>query len=96
MQTIIEVLRFLNYLDIACNLSDGEYVASDDIRKILTIYFQHIDSEQLICILSIVDKIHIRFLRQDFEDIEELINGLRQRIFEIYTKKIETQQSHTV
>ena len=67
-----------------------------DIKKALTIYFHHIDSEQLMHMLSTIDKIHIRFLQEKLEDIEELTEDLGEKIFQLFKQKMIDEHEETV
>ena len=82
METINDVLHFLNYLDSIADLENHEYSNFDRVKKILKDKFQDVD------LLGIVDDLHILFLNQDFNEYNPLIESLRERIFTLYEKKI--------
>ena len=87
METINDVLHFLNYLDSVADLENHEYSNFDCVKKVLKDNFQDVDLEQLILMLRVVDDLHILFLNQDFNEYNSLIESLRERIFTLYEKK---------
>ena len=87
METINDVLHFLNYLDSVGDLEDHEYSNFGCVKNVLKDNFQDVDLEQLIHMLGIVDDLHILFLNQDFNEFSPLIESLRERIFTLYEKK---------
>ena len=82
METINDVLHFLNYLDSVADLENHEYSNFDRVKKVLKDNFQDVD------LLGIVDDLHILFLNQDFNEYNPLLKSLRERIFTLYEKKI--------
>ena len=87
METINDVLHFLNYLDNVADLENHEYSNFDRVKKVLKDNFQDVDLGQLIHMLGVVDDLHILFLNQDFNEYNPLIESLCQRIFTLYEKK---------
>ena len=87
METINDVLHFLNYLVSVADLKNHEYSIFGRVKKVLKDNFQDVDLEQLIPMLGIVDDLHILFLNQDFNEFNPLIESLRERIFTLYEKK---------
>ena len=87
METINDVLHFLNYLDSVADLENHEYSNFSRVKKVLKDNFQDVDLEQLIHTLGVVDDLHILFLNQDFNEHNPLIESLRERIFTLYEKK---------
>ena len=87
METINDVLHFLNYLDSVADLENHEYSNFDRVKKVLKDNFQDVDLGQLIHMLGVVDDLHILFLNQDFNEYNPLIESLRERIFALYERK---------
>ena len=87
METINDVLHFLNYLDSVADLENHEYSNFDHAKKVLKDNFQDVDLGQLIHMLGVVDDLHILFLNKDFNEYNPLIESLRERIFTLYEKK---------
>ena len=87
METINDVLHFLNYLDSVADLEIHDYSNFDRVKKVLKHNFQDVDLEQLIHMLGVVDDLHILFLNQDFNEYNPLLELLRERIFTLYEKK---------
>ena len=87
METINDVLHFLNYLDSVPDLENHEYCNFGRVKKVLKDNFQDVDLEQLIHMLGVVDDLHILFLNQDLNEFNPLIESLHERIFTLYEKK---------
>ena len=87
METINDVLHFLNDLDFLGHLRSDDYSNFNRIGKVLKDTFQDVDSEQVIRILGVIDDLRILFLRQDFLEVGPLTESLRERIFTQYGKK---------
>ena len=87
METINDVLHFLNYLVSVGDLENHEYSSFGCVKKVLKDNFQDVDLEQLIHIIGVVDDLHILFLNQDFNEYNPLLESLRERIFTLYEKK---------
>ena len=87
METINDVLHFLNTLDSVADLENHEYSNFDGVEKVLQDNFQDVDLGQLIHMLGVVDDLHILFLNQDFNECNPIIESLRERIFTLYEKK---------
>ena len=93
METINDVLHFLNYLDSVADLENHEYSNFDRVKKVLKDIFQDVDLGQIFHMLGVVDGLHILFLNQDFNEYNPLIESLRERIFTLYEKKTMTTKS---
>ena len=89
METINDVLHFLNYLNFVAGLRSDEYSIFNHTKKVLKDNFQVVDSEQLIQLLGVIDDLRILFLNQDFKEVNPLTESLRERIFPLYEKKLK-------
>ena len=91
METINDVLHFLNYLNCVGALENHEYSNFDRVINVLKDNFQDVDLEQVIHMLGVVDDSHILFLNQDFNEYDRLIESLREGIFTLYEKKTKDE-----
>ena len=87
METINDVLLFLNYLDFVADLRNDEYSNFNHTKKVLKDDFQDVDSKQLIHTLGVIDDLRILFLRQDLTKFVPLTESLREKNFTTYEKK---------
>ena len=87
METINDVLHFLDYLDFVGYLRSDEYKNYNYTKDVLKDSFQDVDSEQLIHMLGVIDDLRILFLNQDFNEGIPLTESLRERIFTLNEKK---------
>ena len=87
METINDVLHFLDYLDSVADLENHEYSNFGRVKKFLKDNFQDVDLEQLTHMLGVVNDLHILFLNQDFNKYNPLIESIRERIFTLNEKK---------
>ena len=70
------MLQFLNRIDYNGSLIGAEYNN-----------FQDVDLFELVHILGVIDNLHIRLLRHDFNS-ESITESLRDRIFKLYEQKM--------
>ena len=75
METINDVLHFLNYLHSVADLENHEYINFGRVKKVLKDNFQDVDLEQLIHMLGVVDDLHILFLNQEFNRFNPLLGS---------------------
>ena len=87
METINDVLHFLNYLDFVADLRSDDYGNFNQTKKALKDNFQDVDSEELIHMLGVFDDLLILLVNQDFNEVNQLTESLRERIFTLYEKK---------
>ena len=87
METINDVLHFLNYIDFVADLKSDDYSNFNHTKKVMKDNFQDVGSEQLIHMLGVIDDLRILFLNQDFNEVNPLTESLRERIFTLYGKK---------
>ena len=87
METINDVLHFLNYLDFVGDLRSDEYSNFNHTKESWKDNFQDVDSDQLIHMLGVIDDLHFLLLRQDFNEVCPITDSLRQRIFTLYEKE---------
>ena len=84
---INDVLHSLNYLAFVADVGSDEYGNFNDTKKLLKDKFQDVVSKQLIYVLGIIDDLRILFLRQDFHEVNPLIESKREIFFTLYEKK---------
>ena len=87
METINDVLHFLNYLDFVAELRNDEYSNFNHIKKFLKYNFQDVYYEQVIHMLGDIGDLHNLFLNQSFNEVNTLTESLREKIFTLYEKK---------
>ena len=87
METINDVLNFLNQMEIYNILTGVELSTFNIIRKILTDEFENIDLDELVEMLKTLDDLYIEYLRMKVYFDKSLITTLRKEIFEIYDQK---------
>ena len=87
METINNVLHFLNHLDFVAFLRNDEYNNFIHTKKVLKDILQDVDSQQLILMLGVIDDLRILFLRQSFNEVNPLTESLRERTFKLNEKK---------
>ena len=87
METINDVLHFLNYLDFNADLRSVDFSNFSRVQTVLTDNFQDVDSEQLIHMLGVIDDLRILFSNQNFNEVCRLLETLREIIFTLFEKK---------
>ena len=91
METINDVLNFLNQLEIFKIISGLDYNTFNIIRKILIDEFNNIDDAKLIKILRNLDDIYINYIKMNVNFDKTLVESLRDNIFEIYEMKLSNK-----
>ena len=87
METMNNVLYFLNKLDFVGYLESKDHENFNCNKKVLTDEFQDINSEKLINMLGVVDDLRILFLTQSFQDNQRLTTDLRDDIYLLFEEK---------
>ena len=88
METINDVLNFLNQIELFGIISGLDYITFNIIRKILVDEFNNINDDKLIEILKNLDDIFINYIKMDSTFDKTLIKSLRDNIIEIYEQKM--------
>ena len=88
METIIDVLFFLNQMEIYNIITGVELSTFFIIRKILTDEFENIDLAKLVEMLKTLDDLYIKYLRVKVHFDKSLFTTLRNKIFEGYDQKM--------
>ena len=88
METINDVLNFLNQMEIYKILTSIEFSTFNIIRKILTDEFENIDLDKLVEKLKTLDDLYIEYLKMKIYFDKSLISTLRNKIFDIYELKM--------
>ena len=88
METINDVLNFLNQMEIYNILTDVELNTINIIRKTLTDEFEDIDLDKLVEMLRTLDDLNIEYLRMKVYFDKSLITTLRKKIFDMYDQKM--------
>ena len=91
METINDVLNFLNQKEIFRIISGLEYNTFNIIRKILIDEFNNIDDDKLIGILKNLDDIYINYIKMNINFDKTLVESLRDNIFESYEMKMSNK-----
>ena len=93
METINDVLNFLNQIELFRIISGLDYITFNIIRKILIDEFNNINDDKLIEILKNLDDIYINYIKMDVDFDKTLIKLLRDNIFEIYEQKMSNEKN---
>ena len=88
METINDVLNFLNQIEIYNILSGVELNTFIIIRKILVNEFENIVSDKLVEMLKTLDDLYIECVRMNVCFDKSLITILRNKIFQMYNHKM--------
>ena len=88
METINDVLNFLNQMEVY-NIQTGvEMSTFNIIRKILIDEFEDIDLDKLVEMLRTLDDLYIEYLRMEVYIDKSLMTTLRNKIFDMYDQKM--------
>ena len=88
METINDVLNFLNQMEILNILTGLQYSTFDIIRKILIGGFENGDLDKLVELLRTLDDLYMDYLRMKIHFDKSRITKLSEMIFDMYDKKI--------
>ena len=88
METINDVLNFLNQLEIYNIISGVELNTFIIIRKILLDEIENIDLDKLVEMMKTLDDLCIECLKMKVYFDKSLITILRNKIFEMYDQKM--------
>ena len=88
METINDVLEFLNQMQIYNILTGLELNTFNIFRKILTEEFEDINLDNLVEMLKTLDDLYIEYLRMKVYFDKSLITTLGNKIFEMYNQKM--------
>ena len=88
METINDVMNFLNQTEIYNILTGVELSTFNIIRKILIDEFENINLDKLVEILRTLDDLYIEYLRMKVYFDKSLNTNLRIKIFEMYDQKM--------
>ena len=88
METINDVLNFLNQMEMFNIMSGVEYNTFNVIRKILIGEFTDVDVDKLVEMLGTVDHLYIEDIRKKLYFEKPIITNLRYKIFDMYDLKL--------
>ena len=88
METINDVMIFLNQMEMYNILTSVELSTFNIIRKILIDEFEDIDSDKLVEMLRTLDDLYIEYLRMKVSFDKSLITTLRNESFDMYDQKM--------
>ena len=88
METINDVLKFLNQMEVFNILTGAQSSTFVIIRKILIQELENSDLDELIELLGILDNLYIEYLRKKLHFDKSLITSLREKIFDMYDEKM--------
>ena len=81
METINDVLNFLNQMEVFNILTGAQCGTFNDIRKILIQEFEYGDLDKLVELLRNLDDLYIDYLRMKIHFDKSQITTLREMIF---------------
>ena len=88
METINDVMNFLNQMEVYNILTGVELSTFNIIRKILIDELENIDLDELVEMLRTLDDLYIEYLRMKLYFDKSLITTLRNKIFDMYDQKM--------
>ena len=91
MDTINDVLNFLNQIELFKIISGLDYITFNIIRKILIDEFNNINDDKLIEILKNLDDIYNNYIKMNINFDKTQIKPLKDNIFEIYEMKMSNK-----
>ena len=87
METINDVLSFLNQMEMFNFMAGVEYHTFNNIRQILIDEFNNIYLDKLVEMLRTLDDLYIEYLRKKVYFDKSLITTLREKICDMYEQK---------
>ena len=94
METINNVLNYLNQMEIYNILTGVELSTFNIIRKFLIDEFGNIDLDKLVEMLRSLDDLYIEYLRMKVCFDKSLITTLRNRIFDMRDQKMDEKSNN--
>ena len=88
METINDVLNFLNQMEVYNILTGVELSTFNIIRKILIDEFGNTDLDKLVEVVKTLDDLYIEYLTMKIYFDKSLIINLRNKIFDMYDQKM--------
>ena len=88
METINDVLIFLNQIEIYNILTGVELSTFNIIRKILINEFENLNFDKLVEMVKNHDDLYIEYLRMKVYFDKSLITTLRNKIVDMYDQKL--------
>ena len=88
METNIDVLNFLNQMELYNIVSGVELKTFIINRKILLDEFENIDLDKLVEMMKILDDLYTECLKMRVYFEKSLITTLRNKIFDMYDQKM--------
>ena len=88
METINDVLNFVNQMEIYNILTGVELSTFNIIRKILPDEFENIGFDRLVEIVKTLNDLYVEYLGMKVNFGKSLITTLRKKIFEMYDQKM--------
>ena len=99
MENIIDILKAMNEWHFKFFLSDKDFDKFEEIRNVLINEFEGVDEDLLVCVLDVLDKIHVSCLKENnlpAIKMNELINNFRKGIYELLNKKYKPNEKPKV
>ena len=91
METLNDVLYFLNKLNFTGYLESDDYEKNNGVREIIVDQFQDVNSLKLIDASSIVDDLLIIFMTGELQQIFDETKTLREDIFKLIKEETEIE-----
>ena len=95
METINDVMNFLNQMEMYNILTGVELSPFNIIRKISIDEFEDIDLDKLVEMLRTLDDLYIEYLRMKVYFDKSLITTVRNKIFDMYDQKMVEKSNDT-
>ena len=93
METINDVVHFMNELIFVGHLEDNKYKNFDKIRiKLIDYFWGHVDTDSLKYLLNIIHDVKISFIDFDPVLIKNLLDDFRVRIFDMIQERTITPE----
>ena len=93
METINDVLSFLNQMEVFKILTGIEYNTFNIIGKILINEFENVDVDKLVKVLKNLEYLYIDYSESNVYFDKALVKSLRDKIFDIYEQKMDTDKN---
>ena len=88
METVNNVLSFLNQVEMFKIEYGIDYSVFKKMRKILIDGLENVDLDGLVEVLGTLDDLYIEYLRMKIYFDRSLVNTLREKIFDMWEQKM--------